>query len=118
MATSAGLLRLVVSLLTAISVDALCRLSNVHGDHMVLQRAPQVTTLFGFAPAATTITTLFRGSTLTATATSSGEWRQPLPATPASSGPAGETITFKCSSGETFALHDVLFGDVVLCGGQ
>lgn len=96
-----------------------CRLSNVHGDNMVLQRAPQTTTLFGFAPPGTVVTTTFRSTNLTTTATALGEWRQPLPATPASPPSAGgEAIAFACSTGEAFALRNVLFGDVVLCGGQ
>ena len=96
-----------------------CRLSNVHGDAMVLQRAPQVTTLYGFAAAGAVVTTTFRGANLTATASASGEWRQALPPTAASALSAGgEVIAFACSTGETFALRDVLFGDVVLCGGQ
>ena len=94
-----------------------CRLSNVHGDHMVLQR-DKVTTLYGFAAPGTAVTTTFRGSALKATTSAAGEWRQPLPPTPASTATAGETLEFGCSSGEQFELRDVLFGDVVMCGGQ
>ena len=43
-----------------------------------------------------------------------GVWRQALPSTPASD--KSTTLTFKCSSGENFALTDVLFGDVHICG--
>jgi sialate O-acetylesterase len=39
-----------------------------------------------------------------------------LPPTPAST--ASETIAFVFPDGSTFALRDVLFGDVMLCGGQ
>jgi hypothetical protein len=154
-------------LLTALIRAQECRLSNVHGDFMVLQRAPQTTTLcvklaaerarrgrggarrrgrarraaaatpvvgtpnfltpphtptnirYGFARPNTVITTTFRGTNLTATALASGEWRQALPATPASAPSAGgETISFSCATGEAFALRNVLWGDVVLCGGQ
>ena len=97
----------------------LCRLSNVHGNNMVLQRAPQQTTLFGFATPSTTITTLFRGTNLTTMSNDSGEWRQILPATPASTpSGGGENITFSCSTGEVFALESILWGEVVICGGQ
>ena len=96
-----------------------CRLSNVHGDAMVLQRAPQATTLYGFAPPNAIIITTFRGTNLTATASAAGEWRQLLPVTPASTPSAGgESISFSCSTGEAFSLRNILFGDVVLCGGQ
>ena len=98
---------------------AVCRLSNVYQSHMVLQRAPQVTNLYGFADPNTIVTTIVRGTNLTSTASSSGEWRQALPATSASSTTgSGETIEFSCSNGINFILTDVLFGDVVLCGGQ
>ena len=43
-----------------------------------------------------------------------GVWRQALPSTPASD--KSTTLTFLCSSGERFALTDVLFGDVHICG--
>ena len=114
-----GLRAVFLALPLLLTVAQQCRLSNVHGDTMVLQRAPQSTTLFGFAAPGTVVTTAFRGANFTSTATASGEWRQPLPATPASAPSAGgETISFSCSTGEAFALRDVLFGDVVLCGGQ
>jgi hypothetical protein len=86
---------------------------------MVLQRAPQATTLYGFAAAGTVVTTTFRGANLTVTASPTGEWRQALPPTAASTPSAGgETLRFACSTGEVFAINNVLFGDVVICGGQ
>ena len=101
------------------STTPLCRLSNVYQNFMVLQRAPQVTNLYGFADPNTLITTIFRGTNLTSIASASGEWRQELPPTIASSiTSSGETISFSCNNGIQFELNNILFGDVVLCGGQ
>ena len=92
-----------------------CRLSNVFGDHMVLQRQPGAAMVWGFAAAGTTVTTCLRGSCRASVASAGGVWRQVLPPSPA---PAGQGISFACSTGERFALADVLFGDVHVCGGQ
>lgn len=99
----------------ALAAAAACALSNVLGDHIVLQRAPQNATVWGFAPAGTTVKTTFEGTTYSVAADATGTWRQSLPATPAST--VGTTITFTCSTGDSFALNDVLFGDVHICGG-
>ena len=65
--------------------------------------------MFGFAAAGTTVkTTLGNGAPLSAIADGAGVWRQQLPATKAST--SGVAIRFSCSSGESFALSDVLFG--------
>ena len=92
------------------SATSNCTLSNVFGDHMVLQRAPTAATVWGFAPTGTIVKTTTGGRTMTATADASGVWRQPLiPTMPTTT---GNTISFVCSTGESFALQDVLFGDV------
>ena len=93
-----------------------CALSNVFGDHMVLQRGPQPAMVFGFAPPGTSVTTTFQGAKYTSPTGADGVWRQSLLAQPATAAP--QQISFSCSTGEAFALNDVLFGDVVLCGGQ
>jgi len=93
-----------------------CALSNVFGDHMVLQRGPQPAMVFGFAPPGTSVTTTFQGEKYTTPTGADGVWRQSLLAQPATASP--QQISFSCSTGEAFALNDVLFGDVVLCGGQ
>ena len=125
-----------------------CHLTNTYGDHMVLQRAPAAAIMFGFADAGTTVKvrraapplrrraappapacatppppppcarvqTVFAGTTYQTSADATGVWRQALPPTPASA--AGVTISFSCSTGENFAVSDVLFGEVVICGGQ
>ena len=111
----------VTSLLGAVAVASAgaatpCSLSNVFGDHMVLQRGPQSANVWGFATAGTQVKTVFGGQTYTSVADSTGLWKQALPATAANS--VGQTLSFTCSTGESLALTDVLFGDVVLCGGQ
>jgi sialate O-acetylesterase len=59
------------------------------------------------------------GTSYQASADATGVWRQALPPTPASAvGAAGVAISFSCSTGENFAISDVLFGEVALCGGQ
>lgn len=96
---------------------AACTLSNVLGSHMVLQRAPASAVVWGFAsPGIAVKTTLAGSSALTAVADASGIWRQSLPPQPAST--VSTMINFTCTSGESFALEDVLFGEVALCGGQ
>lgn len=92
-----------------------CAISNVFSDHMVLQR-DKPAMLFGFAQPGTSVTTTFAGNKYVTPADSNGVWRQSLLAQPATATP--QTITFSCSTGEAFGLNDVLFGDVVLCGGQ
>lgn len=109
-------LPLLGALATVAGAATPCTISNVFGDHMVLQRAPQQSRVWGFAAPGTQVKTTFAGSTYTASTDVTGMWKQALPATPASS--SGQAISFTCSSGESFALNDVLFGDVVMCGGQ
>jgi hypothetical protein len=105
-----------VILLQTIDVSvsaAVCRLSNVYQSHMVLQRAPQVSNLYGFADPNTIVTTIFRGNNLTSTASSSGEWRQALPATSASSTTgSGETISFSCSNDINFEFFDYHYSKI------
>ena len=89
------------------SAAASCTLSNVLGSHMVLQRAPASAMVWGFASPGTGVrTTLAGAGALTAVADAAGVWRQALPPQPASA--MGTTITFNCTSGESFALEDVL----------
>lgn len=90
-------------------------LSHTLGDHMVLQRAPQAATVWGFAAPGTVVTTTFNSQKYTARAGADTIWRQALAPT-AAGGPY--TIVFSASTGQSASLTDVLFGDVYLCGGQ
>lgn len=123
-----------------------CHLSNVFGDHMVLQRPPRTAVVWGFAAPNVLVQATFtrNGGTFagsySARADATGVWRIPLNPSPLlhdhhlHQGTEAETeaedatgvlaatssfdVSFKCSSGESFALNDVLFGEVVLCGGR
>ena len=91
--------------------------SRTLGSHMVLQAAPQQATVWGFASAGTTVKVTMDGAhPMTATSDATGVWRQKLPATAGSDTP--HTIMIQGSGGQTAAMHNVLFGDVYLCGGQ
>jgi sialate O-acetylesterase len=97
-------------------------LSNVFGDHMVLQR-DRPSTIYGFATAGTAVnTTMTSGATtreLTTTATPDGVWRQTLPVQPASRTDGSDSWTFAIASdGANASMVDVLFGDVHMCTGQ
>jgi sialate O-acetylesterase len=81
---------------------------------MVLQRDSATTLVWGVADAGVNVSTAFRGAAVTVTTGADGVWRLPLPATPAS-GPYD--LSFTSTTGGSVALHDVLFGDVYLCGG-
>lgn len=90
--------------------------SNTLGDHMVLQRAPAASVIYGAAaPGALVTSVLDDAPPLTAIADKNGTWRQLLPPTPAG-GP--HTITVASSDGSAVTMTDVLFGEVYLCGGQ
>lgn len=107
----------VAALFSSAVVDAVpCALSNVFGDHMVLQRSPASAILFGLGNSGVTVSTTFSGTKYQTTVDATGVWRQTLPPQVANS--VGQNISFSCSSGENFVLADVLFGDVVICGGQ
>ena len=93
--------------------------SNTLGSHMVLQR-DRPAPIWGWATPGANVTVTLDGKPASpptsATATENGLWRVVLPAQPATL--TGRTITAVVSSGETIALTDVLFGEVVLCSGQ
>ncbi|EOD27890.1 hypothetical protein EMIHUDRAFT_353684, partial [Emiliania huxleyi CCMP1516] len=90
-------------------------LSNVFSDGMVLQRAPAIPIVWGFASPGIRVETTFGAHSLSALTDHSGVWRQPLPPTEASD--RGQTLLFRSSEGGA-ALRDVLFGEVYLCSGQ
>lgn len=92
-------------------------LSTTLGSNMVLQRAPQSATVWGFAAAGATVKTSFAGNSYSTTSGADGIWRQTLPPQPATLAPA--TLTFTSSTGEPpLTLANVLFGDVYICSGQ
>jgi hypothetical protein len=107
---------LVVAAAAAAAAGAQLRVSNVFGNHTVLQRGGAGALLWGWdAPGATVTVSGVGPSPVTATAGADGLWRARLPPQPAG-GPF--VVTVASSAGGRLALEDVLFGDVWLCGGE
>lgn len=98
---------------TAASV---CHVSNVFGDHMVLQR-DKPAKVYGFANPGVLVTVSLNGVSVPAvTADNNGVWRTSLPPQPATTTPS--TLSFSCSDGTIPSnIVDVLFGDVHICSG-
>jgi hypothetical protein len=82
--------------------------SNVFGNSMVLQRAPQCAVVWGFGTEGVAIQTCFLGQILNTTVNAEGIWKQKLPATAGGSRPYN--ISFESSDGSSASLSDVLFG--------
>jgi len=95
-------------------------LSNVFEDHMVLQRGPKSSKVWGTTSPGASVTAELRGAALhqyvDATVDETGLWVVELP--PVEASMDAFTLTLKSSSGETAKIRDVLFGDVYICGGQ
>jgi len=88
-------------------------LSDVFGDHMILQRELPVP-VWGQASAGQKVTVTFAGQTLTTNADGQGAWRVTLK--PLATSATGRTLTVSGSNTVTFS--DVLVGEVWLCSGQ
>jgi sialate O-acetylesterase len=104
-------LPLVLALL-ATGAPAEVRLSEVFGEHMVLQRDRPLR-LWGQATPGQTLTVELGGHKGTARVGADGRWRvefKPLP--------AGGPHRLVVKGDQTVALNDVLIGDVWLLGGQ
>ena len=98
--------------------------SNTHGPSMVLQRGGAGALVWGFgtAFAPVSLSLLCNSSgvnvTLPGLVDSEGIWRVRLPPQPASApGDACSLAGVAPTTTESFTLTDILFGDVVLCGG-
>ena len=96
--------------------------SNTHGNHMVLQSNVNAS-VWGFGALFAPITISLLGGPQNITAnvsayvSSTGIWRVTLPPQMPSIVPytiIGESST----TNESFIIEDILFGDVVICGGQ
>jgi sialate O-acetylesterase len=96
--------------------DTLCHVSNVFGDHMVLQR-DRPALVYGFGNPGVLVSVSLNGVSQPAvTVDVNGTWRSPLPAQPATTTPS--TLSFSCSDGTIPpSIVDVLFGDVHICSG-
>ncbi len=87
-------------------------LSPIFGDHMVLQR-DKLNTFWGWAPPGQSVRISVAGKSTEAVAASDGRWQAAIEP-PAPGGP----YIVNVDAGEHVALHDILVGDVWLCGGQ
>ena len=96
--------------------DTHCHVSNVFGDHMVLQR-DRPALVYGFGNQGVLVTVSLNGVSQPAvTVDVNGTWRSFLPAQPATTTPS--TLSFSCSDGTIPPnIVDVLFGDVHICSG-
>jgi sialate O-acetylesterase len=94
------------------------RLSNLFGDHMVLQR-DQPVPVWGTAEPGEKVTVEFAGQKKTAMADSAGTWRVLLDPMPASSKPRKMTVSSTRNSElSRLEFSDVLVGEVWVCSGQ
>ena len=87
-------------------------LSPIFGDNMVLQRG-KVNTLWGWSTPGQAVTVVVGASRATGIAAADGRWQVQL--TPPL---AGGPYTVRVTAQETVELHNVLVGDLWLCGGQ
>ncbi|HUO10803.1 MAG TPA: sialate O-acetylesterase, partial [Phycisphaerae bacterium] len=87
-------------------------LSPMFGDHMVLQRGKE-NRVWGWTKAGETVKVTIGETSASARADGDGRWEARIEP-PAAGGP----YTVKVEGPESLELHDVLVGDVWLCGGQ
>ena len=96
-------------------VIAELKLPTFIASHMVLQREPMRSRLWGWAaPMANVTVSLDAGILVFSNADWTGSWSAELP--PQAAG-VGHTITISDGS-SAISLEDIAFGDVYLCSGQ
>ena len=88
-------------------------LSPLFGDNMVLQREKPIR-FWGWTRPGDSVRVELAGSSATAIAEATGRWQTEI-TPPAPGGPY--TVQITCGT-EAIVLHEVLIGDVWLCGGQ
>ncbi|HJV62189.1 MAG TPA: sialate O-acetylesterase [Albitalea sp.] len=96
----------------ATGAEADVRLSNVFGDHMVLQRDRPLL-LWGQATPGQALTVEFAGRKTSTRVGADGRWRVQMAPLP-----AGGPHRLLVKGDQTVELHDLLIGDVWLLGGQ
>lgn len=94
------------------AVKPLPFLSPIFGDNMVLQRG-KANTLWGWSEPGDTIHVQLGDNTASAVAGADRRWEVRIQPPP-----AGGPYTLRISGPKTLELHNVLVGDVWLCGGQ
>src|SRR5271163_2303742 len=87
-------------------------ISPIFGDNMVLQRG-KLNTLWGWSEPGDTVRVQIGDNTASGIAGADRRWHVKIQP-PAAGGP----YTVKISGKQTLELHNVLVGDVWLCGGQ
>lgn len=104
-----------VALVLASAADnpSLPFVSPIFGDNMVLQRGKPIR-FWGWARAGESVRVEMAGHAATAVAGSDGRWQTEVEA-PAPGGPYTVKIT---GPEQSVVLHEILVGDVWLCGGQ
>jgi sialate O-acetylesterase len=108
------LVSLLIHLLFIPVIDGLA-LPSVISSHLVLQRAPQQSRVWGTAsPSSVVRVTLDSTSPLSTFASTEGEWQVTLPPHPPG---VNHTLTIE-GDDERVELINVAFGDVYLCSGQ
>lgn len=86
--------------------------SPIFGDNMVLQRG-KPNPIWGWSEPGDNVRVEIQGRSATAVAGPDGRWQVKLDPPP-----AGGPYTIKISGQQSVVLHEVLVGDVWLCGGQ
>jgi len=98
----------------ATAAQAQPQLAPVFTDHAVVQRDRPLT-IWGSAAPGEQVSVVFAGTTRSARADRSGQWRVELPAQPAG-GP--HRLVATGTNGQADSADDILVGDVWLCSGQ
>ncbi len=97
----------------AADIPSLPLVSPMFGDNMVLQRG-KPNSIWGWARPSETVTVEIAGHSATATAGADGRWQAKIQPPP-----VGGPYTLKVSDADqSVEFHEVLVGDVWLCGGQ
>lgn len=107
-------IHLLLAALTSLgSLQAEVSLAPIFTDHAVLQRNQPIP-VWGWSDPGEKIIVKFSGKTAKTVGDENGKWRIELPALRAKS--KGQNLT--ASGTNEITLHDILIGDVWLCGGQ
>jgi sialate O-acetylesterase len=111
--------RLFVLAFVVLSISPLLaavQLASPFGDHMVLQHGKPVP-VWGTAAAGEKVAVAFAGQTLVVIASADGRWRVDLKPLHVAATGAELTVTGSATPAP-LVLHDVLVGEVWICGGQ
>ncbi len=99
-------------LLLSADAGAAVRLFNLFKDNAVLQR-DKPCAIWGWADKGETVAIQLKAQSFKSTADAKGRWKIMLPPQP-----AGGPFVITVSGSNAIILHNVMFGDVWICGGQ